>query len=113
GAIASTPAPTGEGEANQIGAAEIQVGQYVYRRIEKLMGAEADTADGRGLDYLADLVANVEKHGARGDENGPQYKSRHFAAPATPARDGLEDEDRAAIERLEEFARTTAQGAYP
>jgi hypothetical protein len=63
---------SGEGE-NAIGAAELAVGQFAYRRIEKLMDAKAHTPDGDELAFLlaflAQLVTDVEEYGARGDED--------------------------------------------
>jgi hypothetical protein len=52
----------GDGE-NQIGAAEREVGQYVYQRIEALMDAKTGTADAAELDYLADIAVHVEEYG--------------------------------------------------
>jgi hypothetical protein len=78
------------GGANHIGAAELTVGQFVYRRLEKLMDAKGDSPEGRELDYLADLVGNVEEYGARGDEDGEMF-ARHWSAP-TPIRPQGEDE---------------------
>ncbi len=76
--ITST-APVGE---NHIGAAELAVGQFVYRRIETLMDAKAGTPEGGELAYLAELVGNVEEYGARGDEEGELWRDAHFALPA-------------------------------
>jgi hypothetical protein len=75
-ALAST---TQTRSQNAIGAAELEVGQFVYRRIEKLMDAKADTPEGRELDFLAELVSNVEEYGAQGDEGGEPWSDHHWA----------------------------------
>lgn len=54
---------------NAIGAAELAVGQWVYRRIEKLMDAKVGTPQGEELSYLAQVAAVVEEYGAQGDED--------------------------------------------
>lgn len=61
---------------NMVGAAEVEVGQFIYRRIEKLMDATPGTTEAAELTYLADLVASVEEYGALGDED---------CAPVAPA----------------------------
>lgn len=52
-----------------VGAAERDVGRYIYRRIEVLMDCVPDTEsgarslEGRELDYLAAIVSAVEEYG--------------------------------------------------
>lgn len=47
-----------------VGAAERDVGRYVYRRIEALMDAAPGTSEGAELCYLATIAGNVEEYGA-------------------------------------------------
>lgn len=56
---------------NLIGAAELEVGQFIYRRIEKLIGAKPDTPERRELTYLDRIVSDVEEYGATGEEADP------------------------------------------
>lgn len=60
-AALSPPSTGGEGEANQVGAAEAEVGRYVYRRIERLMDAKPGTVEGAELCYLAEIAEGVEE----------------------------------------------------
>lgn len=53
----------GHAAPNQIGAAEVEVGQAVYKRIDALMDADPR---GPELNYLADLVSSVEEYGSFG-----------------------------------------------
>lgn len=61
---------TASAEDDDAGAAERDVGRYIYRRIEVLMDAVPDTEaggrslEGRELDYLATIVSAVEEYGA-------------------------------------------------
>jgi len=59
--IALARAPSGE--ENAVGAAEREVGRYIYRRIEALMDAKAGTPEGAELDYLSCVAASVEEYG--------------------------------------------------
>jgi hypothetical protein len=68
---------TPEGK-NLVGAAEAQVGQFIYRRIETLMDAKAGTHGGAELTYLAAIVGDVEEYGATGAED---YQREPFVAP--------------------------------
>lgn len=65
-ALASLITHAGAG-ANSIGAAELAVGQFIYRRIEKLMDAKAGTPEAAELSYLAAIASDVEEYGATGD----------------------------------------------
>lgn len=61
-------APDSSGESpwrttNATGAAEAEVGRYVYRRIEALMDAAAFTPEGDELQYLATIAESVEEYG--------------------------------------------------
>lgn len=51
------------------GTAELAVGQFVYRRIEKLMDAKPGTPAANELRYLTHIVNDVEEYGAQGDED--------------------------------------------
>jgi len=53
-----------EPAVDSVGAAEAEVGRYVYRLIEARMDAAAGTAEGAELEYLAALVSDVEEYGA-------------------------------------------------
>jgi hypothetical protein len=57
--------PSGREERlDLIGAAEAQVGRYVYRRIDVLMDtAVPDSPEAAELDYLSTIAANVEEYG--------------------------------------------------
>ena len=92
---ASTVTPQGARE-NHIGAAELAVGQFVYRRIEKLMDAKANTPAGHELAYLAEMAAAVEEYGALGDEDGAMWRAEHFtsARPSPPAEADEAERDR-------------------
>jgi len=48
---------------NLIGAAELEVGRYIYRRIEALMDAKPGTAEGAEFVYLAAIAESVEEYG--------------------------------------------------
>lgn len=50
-------------EINAEGAAEREVGRWVYRRISRLMDAKPGTAEGAELDWLAAVVAHIEEYG--------------------------------------------------
>jgi hypothetical protein len=91
--LKTRPTPSGDGmpQENAIGAAEREVGQFVYRRIEALMDAKAGTPEGAELTYLAEIVSDVEEYGATGSE--PQQR----APFQTPSGDGL-------VEALRPFA---------
>ena len=52
-----------DGGPGDVGAAEREVGRYVYRRIEALMDARADTPEGAELTYLVNIAASVEEYG--------------------------------------------------
>ena len=54
---------------NAIGAAESDVGRFVYRRIEKLMDAKPGSPAAHELRYLAHIVNDVEEYGATGAED--------------------------------------------
>lgn len=60
-----------------MGAAEAEVGRYVYRRIEALMGATAGTAGGRELSYLSAVAASVEEYGEEACA-GTDLAAEHF-----------------------------------
>lgn len=69
---------------NTTGAAEREVGQFVYRRIEALMDATAGTPEADELSYLAEIVSDVEEYGATGAEahqRGPFTTAHEAAAP--------------------------------
>lgn len=53
----------GLSEPEPVGAAEREVGRWVYRRIEALMDAKPGTAEGAELSYLAGAVEHVEEYG--------------------------------------------------
>lgn len=55
-----TQSPAG---LNHIGAAEAELGRYIYRRIEALMDATPGTPDSSELAYLAAIAAQVEEYG--------------------------------------------------
>ena len=75
-----------------VGAAEAEVGRYVYRRIEALMDAAPGTADGAELTYLSAIAESVEEY-------GEEHCQGHPVAPfADPSADAL----RAENERLRE-----------
>lgn len=48
---------------DQVGAAEAEVGRYIYRRIEALMNVPPGTPGAAELTYLAKVVENVEEYG--------------------------------------------------
>lgn len=48
---------------NETGAAEAEVGRWVYRRIEALMDAKAGTPEAAELTYLARVAESVEEYG--------------------------------------------------
>lgn len=50
-------------KADTVGAAEAEVGRYVYRRIEALMDAKPGTPEAAELDYLAKVAESVEEYG--------------------------------------------------
>lgn len=62
---------------NTVGAAEAEVGRYVYRRIEALMGATDGTAEGRELSYLSAVAASVEEYGEEACA-GTDLAAEHF-----------------------------------
>jgi hypothetical protein len=49
---------------NEVGAAEAEVGRYVYRLVEARMDATPGTPEFTELDYLSALVSDVEEYGA-------------------------------------------------
>jgi hypothetical protein len=49
--------------ANEIGAAEAEVGRWVYRRIEALIDAKPGTPEAMELAYLARVAESVEEYG--------------------------------------------------
>lgn len=69
----SPPSTGGGGEAvaNQVGAAEAEVGRYVYRRIERLMDAKPGTVEGAKLCYLAEIAEGVEEYGEQACDGHP------------------------------------------
>ncbi len=65
--LSSCSASPGVGENVQldpVGAAEREVGRFIYKLIEARMDARAGTAEGRELVYLARIVSDVEEYGA-------------------------------------------------
>jgi len=52
------------GHSDPVGAAEQDVGRYIYQRIETLMDAKHVASIGNELDYLATIAAAVEEYGA-------------------------------------------------
>lgn len=48
---------------DDVGAAEREVGRYVYRRIEALMDAKPGTPEAAELAYLARIAESVEEYG--------------------------------------------------
>lgn len=60
-----------EEDADAIGAAERDVGRYVYRRIETLMDARAATPEASELVYLATIAETVEEYGADSCDGHP------------------------------------------
>lgn len=62
-ALAAWNSRAGAGGENTIGAAELDVGRHVYRRIERLMDTAPGTPDGTELQYLAAMVHQVEELG--------------------------------------------------
>ena len=54
---------TGLPGEDDVGAAEREVGRYVYRRIERLMDAKAGTPEAAELTYLARIAESVEEYG--------------------------------------------------
>jgi len=56
-------APSFEGQDNAIGAAEAEVGRYIYRRIERLMDAKPGSPESAELDFLANITVHVEEYG--------------------------------------------------
>jgi len=84
--IAAAPQPETAGEEAPVGTAEREVGRYIYMRIEALMGAEFETPEGRELNYLAQIVADVEEYGVDLMEpNDLQPMKEWFAAPSQQA----------------------------
>lgn len=77
--VSSPPSTGGEGEAaaNQVGAAEAEVGRYVYRRIERLMDAKPGTVDGAELCYLAEIAEGVEEYGEQACDGHPLGRFPH------------------------------------
>jgi hypothetical protein len=71
--------------ADQIGAAEAEVGRWVYRRIEVLMDAKPGTAEAAELTYLAKVAEAVEEWGedACGGDRLGDFPGQ--AEPAGPA----------------------------
>lgn len=69
--------PGGEGEANQVGAAEAEVGRYIYRRIERLMDAKPGTVEGAELCYLAEIAEGVEEYGEQACDGHPLGRFPH------------------------------------
>lgn len=58
-----------------VGAAELGVGRYVYRRIEALMNSKSGTPEAEELCYLASIAEHVEEYGddkCGGDDLRPQ-----------------------------------------
>lgn len=56
------PDPSLGGEPNTIGAAELQVGQFVYNRLSMLMDAKPGEPELLELQYLTDLISDVEEY---------------------------------------------------
>lgn len=75
--VSSPPSTGGEGEANQVGAAEAEVGRYVYRRIERLMDAKPGTVEGAELCYLAEIAEGVEEYGEQACDGHPLGRFPH------------------------------------
>lgn len=48
---------------NLVGAAEAELGRYIYRRIEALMDAKPETPGAAELVYLAKIAESVEEYG--------------------------------------------------
>ncbi len=67
-AALSAPSPSADalrsGGDDAVGAAERDVGRYIYQRIETLMDAKHVTSIGNELDYLATIAAAVEEYGS-------------------------------------------------
>lgn len=76
-AALSPPSTGGEGEANQVGAAEAEVGRYVYRRIERLMDAKPGTVEGAELCYLAEIAEGIEEYGEQACDGHPLGRFPH------------------------------------
>ena len=77
--LAALPPPStgGEGEADQVGAAEAEVGRHVYRRIERLMDAKPGTVEGAELCYLAEIAEGVEEYGEQACDGNPLGRFPH------------------------------------
>lgn len=63
GYVASPLSPPAPASENAVGAAEAEVGRYIYRRIERLMDAKPGTPEGAELDFLANIAVHVEEYG--------------------------------------------------
>lgn len=89
-AVLSLPVQSVEGDT--VGAAEREVGRYVYMRVEAFMAADANSPAGRELNYLAQLVSDVEEYGADlmtpGDlQPMPQFETPHPKPSEAPTYD--------------------------
>lgn len=93
-ALSASPPPTPG--RDPVGAAEREVGRYVYMLIEARMDAKAGTAEGRELAYLAAIVSDVEEYGAHELMTADDLKdpSPHFSIPSGD-HEGLVEEARA------------------
>jgi hypothetical protein len=58
----------------------LAVGRYVYARLEAIFDAKADTPQGRELQYLAAIIADVEEYGATGEETGATRGAEVFGS---------------------------------
>jgi len=82
--LAARPDAGREVEQDAVGAAEREVGRYVYMRVEALMSSDEGTAGSRELDYLAQIVSDVEEYGADLMEPGDLQPMPHFEASTQP-----------------------------
>jgi hypothetical protein len=70
-----------DGPSDAVGAAEREVGRYVYKRVSALMNTDPGSAAERELAYLAEIVSDVEEYGADTMDPADIKPSEHFAAP--------------------------------
>jgi hypothetical protein len=94
--------PSGREERlDLIGAAEAQVGRYVYRRIEVLMDTAAPgSPEAAELDYLSTIAANVEEYGEEACGGfGLVSKDQAAALAARHPISSEDDNSRAAAEK--------------
>jgi hypothetical protein len=74
---------------NLVGAAEAELGRYIYRRIEALMDAKPGTPEADELGYLAHIAGSVEEYG---EEHCGGSELAKFPAPPGGLQSGGEDE---------------------